>query len=67
MTPERRKEISDYMTAHNWVAEFHPNICLWTMSLEPYPHTNGPFEVMAVGRTLEESFDKAKRQQAVSA
>ena len=67
MTPERRKEIAAYMTAHNWVAELKPATNLWIMSIEPYPYSNGPFEVMAIGRTLEEAFEKAQRQQGVPA
>ena len=67
MTPERRKEISEYMTAHNWVAEFNYGPNLWTMSIEPYAYSAGPFEVMAIGRTLEEVFEKAKKQQRVTA
>lgn len=67
MTPERRQEIAEYMTKHNWLVDFQPASCLWIMSKEPHAYSNGPFEVMAVGRTLEEAFEKAKIQQRVSA
>lgn len=63
MTPERRKEISDYMTANLWVAELNAKTGMWVMSKEPYPYSYGPFEVMAMGSSLEEAFDKAKAQQ----
>lgn len=67
MTPERRKEIAEYMTKHNWVADYNASSTMWVMSMEPYPFSNGPFEVMAFGRTLEEAFEKAQQQQRVLA
>lgn len=63
---ERRKEISDYMTANLWVAQLNSNSGMWTMMKEPYPYSYGPFEVMAFGTSLEDAFDKAKAQQVLS-
>lgn len=62
LSPERRKEISDYMTANLWVAEVNPKSGMWTMSKEPYPYSYGPFEVLAIGISLEDAFDKARKQ-----
>jgi len=59
--PERRREISDFMTRHLWVAEYKLNADLWVMSKEPHAYSDGPFEVMAMAPTLEEAFDKALR------
>lgn len=63
LSDQRRDEISSYMTSHLWVAEYLPKTTMWVMSKEPYPFSDGPFEVMAVGKTLEEVFEKAKIQQ----
>lgn len=60
---ERRKEISNYMTTHNWVADYNPTSNLWAMGKESHAYSSGPIEVMAMGTTLEEAFDKAIRQQ----
>lgn len=61
--PKRQVEIGAYMTAHLWVAEYLPKTDMWVMSKEPYPYSQGPFEVMALAKTLEEAFDKSKIQQ----
>lgn len=63
LSDKRRNEISSYMTSHLWVAEYLPKQDRWIMSKEPYPYSDGPFEVMALGATLEDAFDKAKIQQ----
>jgi len=64
MTFERREEISTYMKMHLWVAQFVPSTKLWIMSKESRPYSQGPFEVMAVAKTLEEVFEKTKDQQS---
>ena len=61
--PERQKEVADYMTAHFWVADYHPNMNAWVMAKESHAYSAGPFEVMAIAPTLEEAIDKAKSQQ----
>lgn len=65
LTAERQKEISDFMTAHLWVAMYNDEAGTWTMSKEQHPYSFGPFEVMAVGTTLEDAFEKAKAQQGL--
>lgn len=60
---KRKQEISDYMTAHSWVADYNTKTGLWIMCKEPYPYSDGPFEVLAMAESLEEVFDKAKKQQ----
>lgn len=59
----RQEEISRYMTQHLWVVEYKPDSGTYWMMKEPYAYSQGPFEVMAVGKTLEEAFDKARIQQ----
>lgn len=61
--PQRQKEIGIHMSEHNWVAEYNAWSKLWVLAKEPYAYSDGPFEVMAMGKTLEEAFDKAKEQQ----
>lgn len=61
--PKRQKEIGAYMSERNWVAECNRWSNLWVIAKEPYAYSNGPFEVLAMGKTLEEAFDKAKEQE----
>jgi hypothetical protein len=56
-------EIGHYMTAQLWVVDYAPRLGVWTMMKEPYLDSEGPFEVIAVGWSFLEVFEKAKAKQ----
>jgi hypothetical protein len=54
--PERAQEIGAEMEKKKWLAQYHPKGDLWAMTRQTAP---GVWEVLAMGRSVEEAYDKA--------